>query len=1654
MKKLITLLLLLIFSGAEAQVLVNASVKIDGFRHNWDCGNDGGFSEPDPRYRVWMGYNGGSFSQITASPGIYPGCTDTYGADGDACSIWNPGIINAITFSAQPMNYISVDMESWEDDACGSNCSANTCTFNSDDTRCGRLRIGDVNFWDAAPCQDNTYTGQFTSGTFLSMHNRCSDNNGAGYGIHHLIVNWSFASAPTITSQPSPFDRTLCLGTPTTLTVGVNSFNGWSLARLVQWQVSTNTDCATPGTWIDIAGANSLSYVPPQTPGTRLYRCIISSNCSNINLQQTISECVRVTYHPYAAPIVSSACGLSVVPGVPVQFCTTFPPAANASVNNTGYTWSVSPAAGVTISNPSATCTNITFTTQTNYTISLTYNDACAAANATATCNVTVSPPACDMIYVDAVNGNDVNLGYADAPVQSLTAAMGQVSGSRTNIRMTGGAYNVSSVIQLQNNVVIDGKWVNSAGLWHKSSAVTTTINFSGQEVISNDVVHVAGFVANNDDNWSLVDLVINTSNASGQTTSGNGKSNYGILVYNNCDNYSIVRCVVTAGAATSGVSGSNGNAGSAGTAGSDGSDGGCGSGNSEGGNGGGGGTGGAAGTGPGGNGTAGGNGGAGGKGGNDYGGLCTSTNNPGNNGAAGAAGAGGGGAGGGAGTGGPCTNCNCQSPPGGGTGGAGTGGATLNGADGAAGVISYAAGYVTPGAGGNGTAGRGAGGGGGGGGGGADRYNIDVAGEGGSGGGGGGGGGGAATGGRGGGATFGLFIHNNGTGGQVIDSRFVSGTAGNGGAGGTGGNGGNGGGSNAGTNGCGDSQNGGIGGNGGAGGRGGNGGTGVNGVTFAIGRQGAGAAPTYSGGTYNENSGTTTGIGSIPNPTTLVMNHQINGKGCVNSEVSFTRGAASTWTLPSSTIVDDVSSSNSSYTTASSPVVVFYTANGVYDVTTNGATYQDWVRIIDNTRPASVVFTIDPNPVCTGNTFTVSAPAYGTELAWEWHLFTTNANTPLQTSTSQTAIFTAPAVTVPTTYNIRYRVRENCCGWSRPYYTTVTVNPNPVVNAGPDGYVCQGTAYVLGGATATQTTSSLWTTSGDGAFGNSAIVNTTYTPGPNDVLNGSVTLTLYGTAYAPCGDLVDDLTLTVYPEGTWLGIANTPINDNWNNTVNWCGGIPTMFSDAYIPTVPQGPYWPTIGALDAEVRDLLLDPGTTLTYYLSNELDVHRDFLNYGATINTNQGLTRFLGSTDNGSVSGSVPTDFFNIQVNKTGGTQLDLVQHTRVINQLTMITGDIEPIAPAILELGVNTGTPGILNWTDGTVLGPMKRWFQPSSNSGNATGMFPVGNDESGNIYNRWAKLEYTTVPAGGGSHLVVFVPGPPPHGNGFPLNDAGQILQNMADEGYWDFTPGNGFTNANNGLYNITLRGNNFLTITDLQVPRIVKAPDPHPLWILDGVHAPPNTGTFTDFVVSRQGLTGFSWFAIASSDEHALPITMLAFRVKCEGDHTDIYWQTATELDLDRYELFKSDNGLTWNLINSLHVGGSSQVSKEYLITHDFTGNYFYKLVAVDLDGSREEFFPAMQNCPEHLNTGVLGIIPNPNNGNFVVKWRSAEAYQGHFELFDAAGGHVLNVQAQINEGINAVSFDLASNLANGMYVLRLVEPTGKVFNAKLQIAK
>ncbi len=122
-------------------------------------------------------------------------------------------------------------------------------------------------------------------------------------------------------------------------------------------------------------------------------------------------------------------------------------------------------------------------------------------------------------------------------------------------------------------------------------------------------------------------------------------------------------------------------------------------------------------------------------------------------------------------------------------------------------------------------------------------------------------------------------------------------------------------------------------------------------------------------------------------------------------------------------------------------------------------------------------------------------------------------------------------------------------CGWVDYIIFPPTASVN--AQAGADGEICEDETFQCTG-NATYFNTLEWTTSGTGVFSDVTILDPVYTPGSEDILAGSVVLTL--TAFDEEGDSdSDDLTLTFEP------LPETP--SNINGELEVCGGAVEMYS-------------------------------------------------------------------------------------------------------------------------------------------------------------------------------------------------------------------------------------------------------------------------------------------------------------------------------------------------------------------------------------------------------------------------------------------------------------------------------------------------------------
>ena len=103
-----------------------------------------------------------------------------------------------------------------------------------------------------------------------------------------------------------------------------------------------------------------------------------------------------------------------------------------------------------------------------------------------------------------------------------------------------------------------------------------------------------------------------------------------------------------------------------------------------------------------------------------------------------------------------------------------------------------------------------------------------------------------------------------------------------------------------------------------------------------------------------------------------------------------------------------------------------------------------------------------------------------------------------------------------------------NNCGIGDTAFYNIDVIGFPVSGAGPSALICQGDDHLLSGS-AQNYSVTFWSTTGDGVFDNVFSLETTYTPGEDDIADGHVYLVLRAFAVPPCVySAADSMLLTI----------------------------------------------------------------------------------------------------------------------------------------------------------------------------------------------------------------------------------------------------------------------------------------------------------------------------------------------------------------------------------------------------------------------------------------------------------------------------------------------------------------------------------------------
>jgi alpha-tubulin suppressor-like RCC1 family protein len=384
-------------------------------------------------------------------------------------------------------------------------------------------------------------------------------------------------------------------------------------------------------------------------------------------------------------------------------------------------------------------------------------------------------------------------------------------------------------------------------------------------------------------------------------------------------------------------------------------------------------------------------------------------------------------------------------------------------------------------------------------------------------------------------------------------------------------------------------------------------------------------------------------------------------------------------------------------------------------------------------------------------------------------------------------------------------------------------------------------------------------------------------------------------------------------------------------------------------------------------------------------------------------------------------------SVAVNADGtysfGTANGVTANTNYNIEITNTMGTVGAIIPTPILVGAINTAEGTTAAGDGAADGSVAVSVGTSSisNVNFAIGIPPVANTTS----------EASRVNPGAGVSVPVLA-------TTFSGTDADGIITNIRISAFPD------------GAASITIGGTVYTTSTFPTTGIIIPtnaAGNP-----TQAIEVSPNDGAVTVsipfFVIDNAGIESLrngSANLPFSARPTNLPVKMLTFGAKVENCTVVLNWQTASELNTERFEVWKSTTGETFEKVGEVKAAGTTTIAQKYSFEDPKTAHYnYYQLRSVDFDGYTETFTlnnrVKVKTCFDEAPEGVTAIYPNPNSTSELTLRFSVDEVSNttaQVVIFDLTGKTIATQNISINQGANVSTINIA-DVAEGMYLVQI----------------
>ncbi len=188
--------------------------------------------------------------------------------------------------------------------------------------------------------------------------------------------------------------------------------------------------------------------------------------------------------------------------------------------------------------------------------------------------------------------------------------------------------------------------------------------------------------------------------------------------------------------------------------------------------------------------------------------------------------------------------------------------------------------------------------------------------------------------------------------------------------------------------------------------------------------------------------------------------------------------------------------------------------------------------------------------------------------------------------------------------------------------------------------------------------------------------------------------------------------------------------------------------------------------------------------------------------------------------------------------------------------------------------------------------------------------------------------------------------------------------------------------------------------------------------------------------------------AITIIKDLPLPISLLSFTGWLQGNQTNLYWQTASEINFSRFEVERSADAVRFKKIGD-KLSNANILGSAYSLTdaQPLQGRNYYRLKIIDKDGSST--YSAVVLVILNKDKFSVLISPNPGMGKFSIQLFNWNNQNGSVRIADM-NGRIVYKKESIGRNVSTLPIDI-QGLAKGMYMVT-IEGEGKKLVQKLVI--